>query len=132
MALSSPATADECKIVWWTLVLPQSEVEFEKTSEVSALLTLKNTGRLEPISFELALENLTREDGTGLDLLLGIQTMVAAGLSNEVTVTLQPKTTGWLVGFKTVETVRTKNGQIFGDTTMLTGNLICNQLKPWP
>jgi hypothetical protein len=130
MALSSAARADECNIVWWDLFLPQSEVEFEKTSEVSALLTLKNTTRPEPITFELALTTLTSEDGTSLEWLLGRQTLVAAGLSNQVTVTLQPKTTSWLIGFDSEQTLRTEEGQTFGGNTKVTGYLICNQLKP--
>ena len=132
VTLSSPATADECTIVWWDLFLPQSEVQFEKTSEVSALLTLKNTGKLEPISFELALTNLTGKDGQGLDLLLGKQTLVAGGLSNQVTVTLQPKATSWLVGFESENTVRTEDGRTFRDVVMLTGWLICTKVEPWP
>ena len=132
IVLSTPAMADECNIVWWDLFLPQSEVEFKKTSEASALLILKNTSKLEPISFELALTELTREDGTGLDLLLGQQTLVAAELSNQVTVTLQPKTSSWLIGFESEQTLRTQNGQTFGDVARVTGYLICNQLKPWP
>ncbi|MDO8985579.1 hypothetical protein [Cypionkella sp.] len=130
LALSSPATADECKIVWWDLFLPQSDVEFEKTSDASALLTLKNTGKLEPISFELALRNVTKDDGKGLSLLLGTQTLVAGGVSNQVTVTLQPKTTSWLVGFESEQIVRAKDGQTFGGVVRLTGHLVCNQLKP--
>ncbi len=48
IALSSPVSADECSIIWWDLFLPQSEVEFEKTSEVSVLLTLQNTVKSKP------------------------------------------------------------------------------------
>jgi len=132
MALGSPAVADECKIVWWDLFLPQSEVQFEKTSEVSAILTLKNTSQLEPISFQLALSNLLREDRKGLDMLLGSQTLVAAGISNQVTVTLQPKTTSWLIGFESKQAILTKDGRTFGGAVMHSGSLICNQLKPWP
>lgn len=131
MALASPATADECKIVWWDLFLPQSEVEFERTSEASALLTLTNAGKLESITFELAQSNLLQEDGEQLSLLLGTQTLVSGGLSNHVTVTLQPKANSWLVGFDSDQTVRTKDGKDFGGTVMHTGWLFCDQLKPW-
>lgn len=65
IGFSGPVQADDCKIVWWDLFLPQSEAEFEKTSEVSATLTLKNTGKLEPIRFELATTHVTGEDGNG-------------------------------------------------------------------
>lgn len=130
MALSSPAAADECAILWWDLVLPQSEVEFEQTSEVSALLTLKDTGQRKPVSFELALTNITREDGEKVDVLLAKQTLVSEGLSNQVTVSLQPKRTSWIVNFESDQTLRAKDGQIFGHVAMLTGYLICDQLKP--
>jgi hypothetical protein len=46
MALACPAAADECTILWWDLILPQAKVEFEQTSAVSALLTLRETGQL--------------------------------------------------------------------------------------
>ncbi len=130
LALSSAATADECKIIWWDLFLPQSEVKFEKTSEVSALLTLTNTTKLEPISFELAFRTLTRENGANLDVLIGSKTLVAEGLSNEVTVSLQPKSSSWLVGFESKQVLRTKDGRNFGGESLLSGYLICNQLKP--
>lgn len=107
MGISGPAQAEDCKIVWWDLFLPQSEAEFEKTSEVSATLTLKNTGKLEPIRFELALRHLARADGKELDLLLGTQTLVAGGVSNQLTVTLQQKASSWLVGFDSKQTIQT-------------------------
>ncbi len=132
IALSSPAMADECNIIWWDLFLPQSEAELTKTSEVSATLTLKNTSKLEPISFDLVKENVTGEDGARLDLMLGTRTVVAAGLSNQVTITLQPKATSWLIGFESEQSLRAKDGQTFGGTTHVAGYLICNQLKPWP
>ncbi len=54
----------------------------------------------------------------------------ARGLSNQVTVTLQPKTTGWLVGFESEKSMRTKGGRTSSDVAVLTGDLTCNQLKP--
>jgi hypothetical protein len=132
MVLASPAAADECTILWWDLILPQSEVEFEQTSEVSARLTLKNTGQLKPVSFELALTNVTRETGEKADIFLAKQTLVSEGMSNLVTVTLQPKRTSWIVGFESDQTLRAKDGQTFGHVTMLTGWLICDEIKPLP
>lgn len=131
VALASAATADECNILWWDLILPRSAVEFEKTSEVSALLTLKDTAKSEPIRFELATTTLTRDDGTELNLLFGKQTLVAEGLSNQVTVTLQSKAKSWLIGFESEQTLRTKDGRSFGGKTNVVGYLICSQLKPW-
>lgn len=126
MGLSGPVQADDCKIVWWDLFLPQSEAEFEKTSEVSATLTLKNTGKLEPIRFELATTHVTGEDGNQLDLLLGTQTLVLGGVSNQVTVTLQPKATSWLVGVDSKRTIRSKTGKTYDNAVMLAGYLLCN------
>lgn len=126
MGLSGPVFADDCKIVWWDLFLPQSEAEFEKTSEVSATLTLKDTGKLEPIRFELASSQVTGEDGTELDLLLGTQTLVLGGISNQVTVTLQPKTNSWLVGFDSKRIIRTTAGKTYANSVMLAGYLYCN------
>lgn len=132
IALSSAATADECNIVWWDLFLAPSDVTFEKTSEVSARLTMNNTTKRDPISFELALTTLTREGEASLEVLLGSQTVVAGGLSNQVTITLQPKSTSWLIGFDSVQTLRSEDGQTFGGNTLVTGYLICNQIQPWP
>jgi hypothetical protein len=126
MGLSGPVLADDCKIVWWDLFLPKSEAEFEKTSDVSATLTLKNTGKFEPIRFELAKTHVTGEDGNELDLLLGTQTLVLGGVSNQVTVTLQPKTTSWLVGFDSKRIIRTKNGKTYDNAAALAGYLYCN------
>lgn len=131
MALSSAATADECNIIWLDIFLPRPEVEFEKTSEASALLTLKDTAKPEPIRFELATTTLTRDDGTELNLLLGKQTLVAERLSNQVTLTLQPKGNSWLINFDSEQTLRTKRGRSFGGETNLAGYLVCNQLRPW-
>lgn len=125
MALTSPALAGDCKIFWWDIFLPQSEAALEKT-EVSATLTLKNTGKLESIRFDLALSHLTGADGKELDMLLGTQTLVVGGVSNEVTVTLQQKTSSWLVGFDSKRTVRTTTGKVYNDEVMLVGNLYCN------
>ena len=130
LVLASPAAADECAILWWDLVLPQSEVEFEQTSEVSALLTLKNTGQHEAVTFELALTNMTRENGENVDVLLGKQTLVSEGMSNLVTVSVQPKRTSWIVNFESDQTLRAKDGQTFGHVAMLTGYLICDQIRP--
>lgn len=132
MALACPAAADECTILWWDLILPQAEVEFEQTSEVSALLTLRETGQLKPVSFELALTNVTRVDGEKVDVLLGKQTLVSEGMSNLVTVTLQPKRTSWIVNFESDQTLRAKDGQTFGHVALLTGWLTCDEIKPLP
>jgi hypothetical protein len=126
VGLSGPVLADDCKIVWWDLFLPQSEAEFEQTSDVSATLTLKNTEKLEPIRFELATTHVTGEDGNELDLLLGTQTLVLGGVSNQVIVTLQPKAKSWLVGFDSKRTIRTTNGKIYDNAVMLAGYLYCN------
>lgn len=126
VGLSGPVLADDCKIAWWDIFVPQSEAEFVQTSDVSATLTLKNTGKLEPIRFELALTRVTGENGNELDLLLGTQTLVLGGVSNQVTVTLQPKTTSWLVGFDSKRTVQTTNGKIYDSAVMLAGHLYCN------
>ena len=132
IAFSSPAIAEECKIVWWDLFLPQAEVEFIKTSEVSAKLTLKNTSKHEPASFELAQENVASlADGSRQNLLMGSATLVLGGVSNQVTVTLQPKSASWLVGFASAQTLRSKDGKDFGGTTQLAGFLTCENLKPW-
>jgi hypothetical protein len=124
--LSGPVLADDCKIVWWDIFVPQSEAEFEQTSEVSAILTLKNTGKLEPIRFELASTRVTGENGKELDLLLGTQTLVLGGVSNQVTVTLQPGRTSWLVGFDSKRTIRTTKGKIYDSAVTLAGHLYCN------
>jgi len=126
MGLSGPVLADDCKIVWWDLFLPQSEAEFEKPSEASATLTLKSTGKLEPIRFELASTHVTGDDGNELDLRLGTQTLVLGGISNQVTVTLQPKTTSWLVGFDSKRTIRTTKGKTYENAAMHAGYLFCN------
>lgn len=131
MVLASPAIADECTIVWWDLFLPQSEVEFDMTSEASAILTLKNPAQSKPIGFELALRDLTDKDGKNLQLFLATQTLVAGGLSNQVTVTLQPKNESWLVGFESKQTLRANDGQIYGNDMMHTGYLFCDDL-PFP
>jgi hypothetical protein len=126
MGLSGPALAEDCKIVWWDLFLPQSEAVFEKTSEVSATLTLENTGTLEPMRFELALQHVTGEDGKELEILLGTQTLVLGGVSNLVTVTLQPRAASWLVGFDSRRTIRTTKGNSYDNGGMLGGSLYCN------
>lgn len=61
-----------------------------------------------------------------MDLLLGTQTLVLGGVSNQVTVTLQPKATSWLVGFDSKRTIRTKNGKTYDNAVMLAGYLLCN------
>jgi len=132
MLLAGPAVADECRIVWWDLFLPQSKVEFEMTSDVSAILTLIETGQSKPITFELALSDLTDKDGKSLQLFLAEQTLVSGGLSNQVTVTLQPKSTSWLVGFDNKQSLRSKDGQIFDNHAMHSGWLSCNELTPLP
>ncbi len=132
MSLASPVIADECTILWWDLFLPQSEAEFDMTSEVSAILTLKNTAQSKPITFELALSDLTDKDGKNLQLLLAQQTLVSGGLSNQVTVTLQPKSKSWLVGFESKQTLRAKDGQIYGNDMMHSGYLFCEELIPLP
>lgn len=132
MLLAGPAVADECRIVWWDLFLPQSEVELEMTSEVSAILTLKNTGQSKPINFELALSDLTDKDGKSLQLLLAEQTLVSGGISNQVTVTLQPQSKSWLVGFESNQTIRAQDGQTYNNPAMHTGWLSCNELMPLP
>lgn len=131
LLIASAAKADECNIIWWDLFLPSVEVEFEKTSDVSAILTLKDTIKHDPIRFELAAETLTGEDGAELDLLLGKQTLVAEGLSNQVTVTLQPKSSSWIIGFDSEQTLRTKSGRAYSGKTNVAGYLVCDQLKPW-
>lgn len=99
---------------------------------VSAILTLKNTTQSKPITFELALSDLTDKDGKNLQLLLARQTLVAGGVSNQVTVTLQPKSKSWLVGFDSRQTLRSKDGQTFGDHVMHSGWLLCDELMPLP
>lgn len=129
--LSSAATAEECRILWWDIFLPQSAVELEKTSEVSAVLTMKNTGKLEPISFELALSDVSGMDRKQWSSLLGGKTIVVGGLSNEVTVALVPKTTSWLISFESRQTIRSQDGKTFAGTGVLGGYLVCEELKPW-
>lgn len=130
LALTRPAAADECRIIWWDLFLPQSEAEFEKTSEASATLTLKNTSKLEAMSFDLALQTLSREDGGMIDLFVGSRTMASDRVSNDVTITLQPANGKWVVGFESKQNVRTKDGRSAFGVNMLTGTLICSQLRP--
>lgn len=129
-AFSSPASAEECNILWWDLFLPPLAVEFEMTSEVSAALTINDTVKLAPITFELAQQTLTGDDGKSVQLLLGQQTLVSAGLSNNVTVTLQPKTSSWLVGFDSKQNLQSNDGKTYGGKSLLTGWLICDRQKP--
>lgn len=129
--LSGPAMADECRILWWDLFLAPSEVTLDKTSNSTVTLTMRNTAQPEPVVFKLAREQLTQGNGASISMLLGDKTLVSRGITNEVTVSMQPKTASWLVSFQSAQTMTAQDGQSFKGMTVIGGYLTCDQLKPW-
>ena len=129
--MATPAIADDCTIVRTDLFLPKAEVMFEKQSGASATLTLWDTTKAELIIFDLTPMNEASVEGTKVDMLLSQQTLVLGGITNQVTVTLQSKANSWLIGFSNNQTLRTTTGDVYEPSTLISGYLYCNQLRPW-